>query len=57
MTLYRFSEDELERYGFLLGDTPYMMEPDSEDEDSIAKHKVLEKEFHEETIFELSDFV
>jgi len=57
MTLYRFPEDEMERFGFTLGDTPYMMEPDSDDEDSIAKHKVLEKEFPEEVIFQLSDFV
>lgn len=57
MTLYRFPEDELERYGFTLADTPYMMDPDSEDEDSIAKHAILEKEFPEEVIFELSDFV
>ena len=57
MTLYRFPADELERYGFTLGDTPYLMEPDSDDEDSVAKHKILEQEFPEEAIFQLSDFV
>ena len=51
MTLYRFPVSELQKYGLSLDETPYLKEPDSDDEDAVLKYQKLEEEFPEELVF------
>ena len=58
MTLYRFPVNELQRYNFKLGQTPFLpAAPDSEDEEETEKYETKAKDWPEESLFHLSDLV
>ena len=54
LTLYRFPIDELENYGFKIGQMPYLREATDEDEHEVLeKLEKLKQSWPEETVFTL----
>lgn len=65
LTLYRFPVDDLQRYGFTLGQVPYLKgyevyseeNLDMVEEERREKWEALREEFPEEIVFSLNDLI
>lgn len=58
LTIYRFPVTELERFGFQLGQVPYLKQPfNPEDEEEMEKFRAREREWPEEVVFSFGDLV